>query len=54
MSYDLGARPEAGEYGDFHAGYIAAVPEGDIRETLARESAAPDARATRPVHVVFG
>ena len=40
MSYDLGARPEAGEYGDFHAGYIAAVPEGDIRETLARESAA--------------
>ena len=34
MSFDLGARPEAGEYGDFHAGYIAAVPIGDIRETL--------------------
>ena len=43
MSFDLGARPGAGEYGDFHAGYIAAVPLGDIRETLARETAAAGA-----------
>ncbi len=40
MSFDWSARPAAGEYGEFHAGYIAAVPAGDIRETLARESAA--------------
>lgn len=40
MSIDFGARPGAGEYGDFHAGYIAAVPTGDIRETLAREAEA--------------
>lgn len=39
MSFDFGVRPEPGEYGDFHAGYIAAVPAGDIRETLRRESA---------------
>lgn len=31
---DLSARPSRDEYGDFHAGYIAAVPDGDIRETL--------------------
>ena len=40
MSIDFAARPAAGEFGDFHAGYIAAVPPGDIRETLAREAAA--------------
>ncbi len=40
MTLDLSARPLGGEYGEFHAGYIAAVPLGDIRETLARESAA--------------
>lgn len=43
MTFDLGARPGAGEYGDFHAGYIAAVPTGDIRETLTRETAAAGA-----------
>ncbi len=40
MSSDLAARPGAGEYGEFHAGYIAAVPAGDIQETLAREAEA--------------
>lgn len=40
MSFDFSARPESGEFGSFHAGYVAAVPPGDIRETLARESAA--------------
>jgi uncharacterized damage-inducible protein DinB len=40
MSFDFAGRPATGEYGDFHTGYIAAVPAGDIRETLARESAA--------------
>ncbi len=40
MSFDFTARPASGEFGDFHAGYVAAVPPGDIRETLARESAA--------------
>lgn len=40
MSFDFATRPAAGEFGDFHAGYIAAVPPGDIRETLAREAAA--------------
>jgi hypothetical protein len=43
MSFDFTARPGAGEYGDFHAGYIAAVPPGDIRETLVRESATAEA-----------
>ena len=53
MGFDFAARPGTGEYGDFHKGYIAAVPSGDIRETLVRESAAastfysaiPEARA---------
>lgn len=40
MSIDFSARPGAGEYGEFHAGYIAAVPPGDIRESLAREAEA--------------
>lgn len=40
MSIDFAARPAAGEFGDHYAGYIAAVPAGDIRETLAREAAA--------------
>ena len=40
MTIDFAARPGAGEYGDFHAGYVTAVPAGDIRETLERESAA--------------
>ena len=40
MSIDFAARPATGEYGEFHAGYIAAVPTGDIRETLAREAEA--------------
>ncbi len=40
MSFDFAARPATGEFGDFHAGYVAAVPPGDIRETLAREAAA--------------
>lgn len=31
---DLSSRPSRDEYGDFHAGYIAEVPDGDIRETL--------------------
>jgi len=39
MSFDLAARPAREEYGDFHVAYIAGVPDGDIRETLARESA---------------
>ncbi|MEO7795170.1 MAG: DinB family protein [Thermoanaerobaculia bacterium] len=43
MSFDFASRPGQGEYGDFHVGYIAAVPAGDIRETLARESAAAEA-----------
>lgn len=40
MSFDFAAPPATGEFGDFHSGYVAAVPLGDIRETLARESAA--------------
>lgn len=40
MTIDFAARPGTGEFGDFYAGYIAAVPPGDIRETLAREAAA--------------
>jgi len=35
---DLSARPDRGEYADFYAGYVDAVPEGDIRETLAAAS----------------
>jgi len=31
---DLTSRPETDEYGEFHVGYLAAVPAGDIRETL--------------------
>ncbi len=53
MTIDFAGRPEPGEFGDFHAGYIAAVPDGDIRQTLARESglaadfyaAVPEARS---------
>ncbi len=30
-------RPERGEYGEFHVGYVGEVPEGDIVETLERE-----------------
>lgn len=51
---DLSSRPGADEYGDFHAGYISMVPDGDIRETLAtisREmigfySSIPEARSS--------
>ncbi len=39
MRVDLEARPAREEYGDFYAAYIAGVPDGDIRETLERESA---------------
>lgn len=35
---DLTTRPASDEYGEFHAGYIAAVPDGDIRETLTEAS----------------
>src|SRR5690349_10518668 len=35
---DLSARPDRGEYADFYAGYVDAVPDGDIRETLAAAS----------------
>lgn len=31
---DLTSRPASDEYGDFHAGYIGTVPDGDIRQTL--------------------
>jgi hypothetical protein len=33
------ARPEADEYAAFYAGYVARVPEGDILDVLARQSA---------------
>ena len=54
MAFDLSARPASGEFGEFYAGYIAAVPLGDIRETLARQAesmaafygAIPEARTT--------
>ncbi len=36
-------RPEAGEYNEYYARYIALVPEGDIVETLAREMEATQA-----------
>ena len=32
---DLAARPGPEEFAEFYAGYVAAVPDGDIRETLA-------------------
>src|SRR5262245_44024323 len=31
---DLAVRPAADEYPEFFAGYVGAVPDGDIRETL--------------------
>lgn len=37
MTADVLGRPEAGEYNDHYARYIALVPDGDIVETLARE-----------------
>ena len=40
MNIDFSARPAREEYGDFHADYIAGVPAGDIRKTLAREATA--------------
>lgn len=51
---DLTSRPASDEYGDFHAGYVAAVPDGDIRATFATISASmrefyrgiPEAKAT--------
>jgi len=43
MTIDLAARPAPDEYGEFHVAYIAGVPDGDIRETLARESMAAGA-----------
>lgn len=36
-------RPEAGEYNEYYARYIALVPEGDIVDTLAREMEATQA-----------
>jgi hypothetical protein len=30
-------RPDAGEYGPFHAGYVALVPQGDVLELLERQ-----------------
>ncbi len=38
MSIDLTARPAREEYGEHHVAYVGAVPDGDIRETLAREA----------------
>lgn len=38
MAFDLAARPGSGEFGEFYAGYVAAVPLGDIRETLTRQA----------------
>jgi hypothetical protein len=35
---NLGSRPAPDEHGEFHIGYIAEVPDGDIRETLAETS----------------
>ena len=40
MSFDFTARPGPGEFGEYHVGYLAAVPAGDIREVLANESQA--------------
>lgn len=37
---DQTARPAKGEHADFYAGYVAAVPDGDISETLEREGRA--------------
>jgi hypothetical protein len=34
---DLARRPDRSEYAEFYAGYIAAVPDGDIVATLERE-----------------
>jgi len=34
---DLTLRPERAEYADFYAGYVAAVPDGDVVATLERE-----------------
>lgn len=35
---NLAQRPSRDEYGDFHVGYLSEVPDGDIRDTLARVS----------------
>jgi hypothetical protein len=43
VSIDLLARPARDEYGDFHAGYVAAVSDGDIRAALAAEGAVAEA-----------
>jgi hypothetical protein len=37
---NLDSRPGADEHGEFHVDYIAEVPDGDIRETLAESSRA--------------
>lgn len=37
MSEPWTIRPQRDEYGDYFGGYVAAVPEGDILETLERE-----------------
>jgi uncharacterized damage-inducible protein DinB len=34
---DLARRPDRSEYADFYAGYVAAVPDGDLLATLERE-----------------
>lgn len=39
MSATAPARPEAGEYAPYYEKYVALVPEGDIVETLERQSA---------------
>jgi hypothetical protein len=37
MSEPWAVRPGRDEYGEFHAGYVGEVPDGDVLETLERE-----------------
>ncbi len=39
MSNFTSARPEASEYAPYFEGYVSLVPEGDVLETLSRQSA---------------
>lgn len=46
---DRARRPEPGDFAPFYAGYVAAVPDGDVLETLEREGRAfADALAALP------
>jgi uncharacterized damage-inducible protein DinB len=38
-AFDPAARPDRSEYADFYAGYVGAVPDGDIVATIEREGA---------------